>query len=126
MCSSDLTSDRTRTPEQLDVCFINSKGFGGNNASALLLAPHVAERMLRKRHGEAAFAAYLARRENTRAAAQAYDARALLGDLGIIYNFGNDLIDDREIEINAEQIRVPGFAQPLRFKKDERYGDMLD
>jgi acetoacetyl-[acyl-carrier protein] synthase len=123
---SFATSDRTRAPEQLDLCFINSKGFGGNNASALLLAPHVAERMLRKRHGEAAFAAYLQRREVTRSKAQAYDAQALLGDLGIIYNFGNDLIDDQQIEINCEQIKVPGFAQPLVFKKDERYGDMLD
>lgn len=123
---SFATADRTRAPEQLDLCVINSKGFGGNNASALLLAPHVAERMLRKRHGEAAFAAYLQRREATRKAAQAYDAQALLGDLGIIYNFGNDLIDDQQIEINCEQIKVPGFAQPLVFKKDERYGDMLD
>jgi acetoacetyl-[acyl-carrier protein] synthase len=123
---SFATTDRSRAPEQLDLCVINSKGFGGNNASALLLAPHVAERMLRKRHGEAAFAAYLQRREATRNAAQAYDAQALLGDLGIIYNFGNDLIDDKQIEINCEQIKVPGFAQPLVFKKDERYGDMLD
>ncbi|MDX1298660.1 MAG: beta-ketoacyl synthase, partial [Pseudomonas sp.] len=123
---SFATADRTRAPEQLDVCFINSKGFGGNNASALLLAPHVAERMLRKRHGEAAFAAYLQRREATRAAAQAYDAQALLGQLGIIYNFGNDLIDEQQIAISPEQIKVPGFAQPLVFKKDARYGDMLD
>ena len=122
---SFATADRARASEQLDVCFINSKGFGGNNASALLLAPHVAERMLRKRHGEAAFAAYLQRREATRSAAQAYDAQALLGDLGIIYNFGQDMIDDQQIEISAEHISVPGFAQPLVFKKDERYGDML-
>jgi acetoacetyl-[acyl-carrier protein] synthase len=123
---SFATRDRSRAPEQLDLCFINSKGFGGNNASALLLAPHVAEKMLRKRHGETAFAAYLQRREATREAARAYDAQALLGELGIIYNFGNDLIDDQQIEISREQIRVPGFAQPLVFKKDERYGDMLD
>lgn len=123
---SFATTDRARAPEQLDLCVINSKGFGGNNASALLLAPHVAERMLRKRHGEAAFAAYLQRRESTRAAAQAYDAQALLGQLGIIYNFGHDLIDDQQIEISPEQIKVPGFVQPLVFKKDDRYGDMLD
>jgi acetoacetyl-[acyl-carrier protein] synthase len=123
---SFATQDRTRAPEKLDLCFINSKGFGGNNASALLLAPHVVEKMLRKRHGETAFAAYLQRRATTRAAAQAYDAQALLGDLGIIYNFGNDLIDDQGIEISREQIKVPGFAQPLVFKKDERYGDMLE
>jgi acetoacetyl-[acyl-carrier protein] synthase len=123
---SFATADRTRAPEQLGLCVINSKGFGGNNASALLLAPHVVEKMLRKRHGETAYAAYLQRREATRAAAQAYDAQALLGDLGIIYNFGNDLIDDQQIEISREQIKVPGFAQPLVFKKDERYGDMLE
>ncbi|WP_341303998.1 beta-ketoacyl synthase [Pseudomonas sp. TMP25] len=122
---SFATADRCRAPEQLDMCVINSKGFGGNNASALLLAPHVAERMLRKRHGETAFAAYQARRETTRAAAQAYDAQALLGHLGIIYNFGHDLIDDQQIEISPEHIKVPGFAQPLVFKKDARYSDML-
>ncbi len=44
----------------------------------------------------------------------------------IIYNFGNDLIDDTEIAIDSEQIKVPGFAQPLVYKQDSRYSDMLD
>lgn len=119
------TKDRNVGAEQLDVCFINSKGFGGNNASGVILAPHVAERMLKKRHGEAAFAAYVARREHTRANAQAYDQRALNGQLDIIYNFGQDMIEDQAIEISAEQMRIPGFSQPLVFKKDERFKDML-
>ena len=37
----------------MDAVVINSKGFGGNNASASILAPHVVEKMLRKRHGAA-------------------------------------------------------------------------
>jgi acetoacetyl-[acyl-carrier protein] synthase len=120
------TADRKVGKQALDVAFINSKGFGGNNASAVILAPHVAERMLRKRHGQAAFDAYLARRETTRANAAAYDQQALLGKLDIIYNFGNDMIDDQAISITTEEIKVPGFEQPLVFKKDERYSDMLD
>ncbi|TWC41546.1 acetoacetyl-[acyl-carrier protein] synthase [Pseudomonas sp. SJZ079] len=123
---SIATQDRQLGSEALDVCFINSKGFGGNNASALVLAPHVVERMLRKRHGAAAFDAYCTRREQTRAAAQEYDQQALQGQLQIIYNFGNDLIDDKAIEIDTAQLKVPGFAQPLVFKKDDRYSDMLD
>jgi acetoacetyl-[acyl-carrier protein] synthase len=123
---SIATEDRQLGSEALDVCFINSKGFGGNNASALVLAPHVVDKMLRKRHGTAAFDAYCTRREQTRAAAQEYDQQALQGQLQIIYNFGNDLIDDKAIEIDSEQLRVPGFAQPLLFKKDDRYSDMLD
>ena len=123
---SIATEDRQLGNEALDVCFINSKGFGGNNASALVLAPHVVDKMLRKRHGAAAFDAYCTRREQTRAAAQEYDQQALQGQLQIIYNFGNDLIDDKAIEIDSEQLKVPGFAQPLVFKKDDRYSDMLD
>jgi acetoacetyl-[acyl-carrier protein] synthase len=123
---SIATEDRQLGSEALDVCFINSKGFGGNNASALVLAPHVVDKMLRKRHGADAFDAYCTRREQTRAAAQEYDQQALQGQLQIIYNFGNDLIDDKAIEIDSEQLKVPGFAQPLVFKKDDRYSDMLD
>ncbi|WP_457788646.1 beta-ketoacyl synthase [Pseudomonas sp. PL-6] len=120
------TVDRKLGEQAMDVAFINSKGFGGNNASALVLAPHVVERMLCKRHGQAAFDAYLARREATRTAARAYDSQALLGQLDIIYNFGNDMIDDQAISITTEEVKVPGFDQPLVFKKDERYRDMLD
>jgi acetoacetyl-[acyl-carrier protein] synthase len=114
-----------REVESMQVCFINSKGFGGNNATGVLLGPQVAERMLRKRHGEAAFAAWQAKREATRAAAAAYDQQALRGQFDILYNFGHDLIDDQQLQFGADGILVPGFAQPLLYRKDERYADML-
>jgi acetoacetyl-[acyl-carrier protein] synthase len=114
-----------REVEGMQVCFINSKGFGGNNATGVLLGPQVAERMLRKRHGEAAFAAWQAKREATRAAAAAYDQQALRGQFDILYNFGHDLIDDQQLQFSADGIQVPGFAQPLLYRKDERYADML-
>jgi acetoacetyl-[acyl-carrier protein] synthase len=114
-----------REVEGMQVCFINSKGFGGNNATGVLLGPQVAERMLRKRHGEAAFAAWQPKREATRAAAAAYDQQALRGQFDILYNFGHDLIDDQQLQFGADGIQVPGFAQPLLYRKDERYADML-
>ncbi|MBO3276215.1 beta-ketoacyl synthase [Pseudomonas schmalbachii] len=110
----------------IEVCFVNSKGFGGNNATAVLLAPQRVEKMLRKRYGDAAFEAYLQRREQTRASAAAYDQQALKGQFDIIYNFGEDMIDDQGIELGTESINVPGFSQPLVFRKDSRYSDMLD
>ena len=123
---SIATADVERSAQPLELCFINSKGFGGNNASAVLLAPQVAERMLRKRYGAERFARYLGQREQTRAAAHAYDQQALLGQLQIIYNFGQDQIDDQGIQMDAEQIRVPGFKQPLIFKRDSRFADMFE
>ncbi|MDI6527845.1 beta-ketoacyl synthase [Pseudomonas otitidis] len=118
--------DDQRDRANLDICFINSKGFGGNNATGVVISPRLAERMLHKRHGADAFAAYLDKREATRAAARDYDARALMGELDIIYNFGNDLIDDRELEVSTEGVKVPGFARPLLYARDERFSDMLD
>ena len=63
-------------------------------------------------------------REGTRTAAAAYDNQALQGKLDIIYNFGNDMIDDQAISITRDEVKVPGFDQPLVFRKDERYSDM--
>src|SRR5690606_15938484 len=111
------TADVARDQQTLDVCFLNSKGFGGNNATGYVLAPHVAERMLRKRHGEAAFNDYLARREQTRANAQAYEERALQGDFDVIYNFGLDMIHDQDLLITDQLIQVPGFAQPVTYQQ---------
>lgn len=119
-------TDVPRSDNPLEVCFINSKGFGGNNASAVVLGPRPVERMLRKRYGAERFADYEIRRAETRKAAMAYEQRALKGQLDVIYNFGNDMIDESEIQLDAEQMRIPGFSQPLVFKKDERFSDMLD
>lgn len=112
--------------DDLEVCFINSKGFGGNNATGVLLSPAVTEKMLRKRHGDAAFADYQARREATRAAARQYDEAATQGRFDIIYNFGNDMIDEQAIEISDQGIQVPGFSQTIAYKKDERFSGMID
>ena len=120
------TRDTARKEQPLDLCFINSKGFGGNNASAVVLAPRVVEGMLRKRHGAAQFAAYAERREATRAAAQRYDQQVLHGQYDILYNFGNDQIDEQAIVISTRGIQVPGFDQPLLFQVDSRFRDMLD
>ena len=120
------TQDVDRAQDPLEVCFINSKGFGGNNASAVVLGPQPVERMLRKRHGEQRFAEYADRRETVRAAALAYEQRALQGQLDVIYNFGQDMIDDHQIEISLDRMTIPGFDQPLLFRKDDRFTDMLD
>lgn len=120
------TSDVSRADNPLEVCFINSKGFGGNNASAVVLGPQPVERMLRKRYGAEYYADYEIRRTEIRKIAAAYEQRALLGQLDVLYNFGQDMIDENEIEISTEQMRIPGFSQPLVFNKDERFSDMLD
>ncbi|WP_043316763.1 beta-ketoacyl synthase [Microbulbifer sp. HZ11] len=114
-----------RDPETLDVAFLNSKGFGGNNATASVLAPHVTRRMLTKRHGQAAFTAYQKRNEVVAEQSAAYDARASRGDLNAIYRFGEGLIDEAAIEMDAHTLTLPGGAGAISLDADNPFADMV-
>lgn len=116
--------DVVEPPGQRDLAFLNSKGFGGNNATATVFAPHVVERMLKKRYGEAEFSAYLQRRTATRGQAQAYDEAACRGDLQTIYQFGENMIDESAISLTPNSLSLPGFAHPIALPGDNPFSDM--
>lgn len=118
------TRDVARQPQSLDVAFLNSKGFGGNNATASILAPHVVEAMLQRRYGEAAFGAYVDKREAVRARAGAYDQAASQGRFETIYHFGEGMIDESQIRISQQKLDLPGFAQSIDLGFANPYPDM--
>ena len=112
--------------QPLDVAFLNSKGFGGNNATASIFAPHVVESMLQRRYGESVFADYKGKRESVRAAASAYDLAATQGNFSTIYHFGEGLIDEALIEVDQGHLALPGFAQAVDLSFTNRFADMFD
>ena len=121
---STVDVDRAAVP--IDVAFLNSKGFGGNNATATVVAPRVVELMLAKRHGQAAMDVYKQKREVVRSQAQAYDQAALRGDFATIYHFGQDLIDESLIRFDRDKLSLPGFAQAIDLACTNRFADMCD
>jgi len=118
------TSDTELGPD-LDVAFLNSKGFGGNNASASVLSPKRVEQMLAKRYGTKAMSAYQAKREATQARALEYHHGFLQGDYRSIYHFGENMIDEDEIQLSAESISLPGRDKPIDLTKENLYKDMI-
>ena len=60
----------------MQVAFINSKGFGGNNATAVVLAPSKVDAMLAA--AMARFCRLYSAPRTDRAAAEAYAQRAML------------------------------------------------
>src|SRR5690625_7755150 len=80
--------------------------------------------MLVKRHGQEQFDSYAQRREAVRERAAAYDAEALTGRFGTIYQFGGGLIGDRELAVNEKGIKVPGFSQEISLELPNRFSDM--
>ncbi len=118
-------ADLDTSAEGLDVAFINSKGFGGNNATGVILSPTIVESMLFKRYGEERMEAYNTKKATTVAKANAYNEQALNGEFNIIYNFGTGLIKDADLDISDRAITVPGFDHPVLYRPETRYKDML-
>ena len=119
-------TDINRKNSPIDVAFLNSKGFGGNNATASVLAPHIVESMLVRRYGQDVFDQYSERRKATIARASVYDKQATLGNFDTIYHFGEGLIDETKITITQNKITLPGFAQAIDLTVVNRFADMCE
>ncbi len=113
-------------PAAMPGALINSKGFGGNNATGLFLSPAFSRAMLKRRWGKAAFAAYLRRNESVREARAAYDAAMLKATQPPIYRFGEGVLEGEDLSISRDSIELPGFGLPVSLKVTNPYADMLD
>jgi acetoacetyl-[acyl-carrier protein] synthase len=111
-------------PEALDVAILNAKGFGGNNASAVVLSPARTEAMLASRHGEDAMAVYREKRETSADRAADYFQRADHGSFTPVYRFGEGMIADDDIEIDRRQVQIKGQANPIALPTVNPYEDM--
>ncbi|WP_444944555.1 beta-ketoacyl synthase [Microbulbifer sp. ZKSA006] len=108
----------------LDLAFLNSKGFGGNNATATILSPQITKSMMEKRHGVRATAASQQLNEKVVERAEKYNAKASRGELDVIYRFGEGMIDESEIAVSAEEIRLPGLP-PVKLPNGNPFEDMV-
>ncbi len=115
-----------RHPESLDVAFINSKGFGGNNATGLALSPNLTLKMLAKRHGRDELLAHARRNESVREKARDYDQQASYGEATPIYQFGEGVLEGEDLDFNDATIQIPGFEQPIELNMPNPFADMTD
>ena len=112
-------------PEAMPGAIINSKGFGGNNASGLFLSPQHTRAMLAKRWGKAAFAAYEKRNEAVRRSRREYDEAMLRTTMAPIYRFGEGVLAGEDLSISTAAIHLPGFGLPVRLDLPNPYEDMV-
>ena len=109
----------------MDIAFINSKGFGGNNATATVLSAKVTMQMLAKRHGDEMMGLYTSKHAAVNEAQQHYQQQADLGQYALVYRFGDGLIDENDIVIDEHSIQLPGFEKAIIFNTTNSYQDMF-
>lgn len=103
------------------VAFLNSKGFGGNNATAAVFSPLVVQKYFENTQDKKVLDAYRDKLAETRAKTAEYLSEADRGRLNPIYRFGENLIDEDEIVMSDTEVRMPGFGQVIPFSIDEGY-----
>jgi len=109
--------------EQMRGAIINSKGFGGNNASSLILSPQQTLEMLANKHGEAKIEAYQQRNQKIKQANQAYDQQACAGNENIIYSFGQTVMNEQDVTVSKEQVTLSEFAQDIPLPTTNPFSD---
>lgn len=121
-----LREHRNVGTKNIDATIINSKGFGGNNASASILAPHVAEKMIEQRHGSKMLNEYRKRNEEVAEATIDYDQAAAAGKNNVIYKFDHNVMGGEAIEINRDSISVKQLEKEISLQVKNHYKDMCD
>ena len=104
--------------------FVNSKGFGGNNATGLFLSPQHTLGMLQKRWGKDRLTELQRKQEAVVARAQAYDDNADNGSVAPIYQFGEGVVDGQDLGLDDRHISIPGFPNPVDLNITNPYEDM--
>jgi acetoacetyl-[acyl-carrier protein] synthase len=105
----------------MDSVILNSKGFGGNNASAVLMSPASTEKLLSQRHGVKAVDTWLKARTTAQEQAQAYEQEAIRGTARPIYRFGHNVLQGPELTITDQEIRIPNYAKPIDINIDNPF-----
>lgn len=96
-----------------EQAILNAKGFGGNNASAVLLSPQRTTEMLQQRHGKHDWLDYLHRNESVREQQQQYHDQLLREIPASIYRYGEPVVDGHELKITSNHIQIPGYNHPV-------------
>ncbi|MDF1678387.1 MAG: beta-ketoacyl synthase [Legionellaceae bacterium] len=105
----------------MKAVILNSKGFGGNNASAVVLSPEQTLDMLSRKHGTQKSAAYQQKNDAVRREINALDARAVAGNERIVYQFGETVMDAASVTMTPTSIHLSAFDTAISLPSENPY-----
>ena len=99
-----------RSPADWDASFLNAKGFGGNNATATIVSPHIVSQWLAQRHDGNTLAAWRQRNEAVVQKADEWDRALTEGTAQIVYRFDHQVRSEKHVRIENEMLYIEGLA----------------
>ncbi|MBT5005106.1 MAG: beta-ketoacyl synthase [Halieaceae bacterium] len=103
-------------PKDAQYAVINSKGFGGNNATATMLSPAATQQMLKQRYSDRDWQAWQLANEQVAQTQRDYDAGMSAGTVEPVYRFDHRVLHDKDVELNAKEVRLGDYAVSLELE----------
>lgn len=106
----------------IKAAILNSKGFGGNNASAVILSPEQTFELLKQRYTQSTLDAYW---EKNKLVSAAIDARDLNtcngGEERIVYEFGESVMDQSNVSMTQSTVTLSAFNKSINLPTENPY-----
>ncbi|OAN11442.1 beta-ketoacyl synthase [Photobacterium jeanii] len=109
--------------EDYKAVLVNAKGFGGNNATGLVLSPAQTMSMLAKKYGDDAIHAYQAKNQVVSEQAMNADQAACQGKEVMRYHFGESVMDETSVSMTPEQLTLTAFDTAISLPTATPYQD---
>jgi acetoacetyl-[acyl-carrier protein] synthase len=109
-----------------DAAFLNSKGFGGNNASASVLSPTITKAMLKRRHGKKAMKTHEEKHTKVRELYEGNEIKASAGSATPLYRFNYNVLNDQSLNFEGDAIKIKGTVPPIKLTPSSAYDDMIE
>ena len=79
--------------------------------------------MLKERYSDEQLQDYTVKRQQTRKKLAEYDQAFMQGDYRVIYAFGENLVDEDSIQIEASKITIPGYSAAIDLNMENPYAN---
>ena len=108
-------------PQEIKACLINSKGFGGNNASALVLSPEQTLSMLKNKYGTQVMKKYYQASTAILEAQEQIDGQKCKGQEDMIYHFGTEVMDMQDVTLSQMKVKLSKFDAAVDYQVENPY-----
>lgn len=106
---------------EMQGVILNSKGFGGNNASALIVSPARTLTMLTQKYGADVMTAYHTNNAVVQAQQEARNVKTCQGDERVIYRFGEAVMDHTSVSMTQTSLSLSEFVRSIELPTTHPY-----
>ena len=100
--------------DKKDIVFLNSKGFGGNNATSALISKDLTLELINKRYSGSELSKWQGLQEKTLESRAQNKLAAINNEIEPIYEFDKDVLDLTDLDISRTNIKTStGFDYKL-------------